>query len=133
MKGLGLLTERPPIITKCPKHFGIKTRTPFSPWQNNFREIETDVEGTRWAIDQVRWFIEKGDAIVPHKSLVQKYDCHFTMRESDLPSAKKNKSNTTTEAYREIVFLTSEAEEAPVRFADIVKREQPPLPIFFDA
>ena len=124
MKGLGLLTERPPIIEKCPKHFGIKTRTPFSPWQNTVREIETDAEGIRWAVDQVRWFIEKGDAIVPQKSLVQKYDCHFTMRASDYPSGKKNKGNPIMEAYREIVFLTSEADVAPVRYADIVKREQ---------
>jgi len=122
MKGLGLLTSKPEILVRCPKSFGVKTRTHYSAWLNSKREVELGPDGTPWATNQVRWFIEKGDVLVPGKEVTGTYDCLFEMPESSLPNRKK-KQTTPPDVFREIIFIASEADRPPIKFSDIKRGE----------
>lgn len=124
MKGLGLLTERPIPVTRCPRHFGIKTRTHYSAWRNSPGDSEVDAAGIRWATGQVKWLVQKGDAIMAGRETVEKYDCHWSLKASDYPLAKKKQShrdsaNGTTEFFRDIIIVASAEDEAPAAFSGI--------------
>ena len=117
MKGLGILTDKPPVLAKCPKHYGIKTRTHPSAWQHDDSEIEIGVDGVPWATDQVRWFVAKGDAIIPGRERTETYDCTFEVSEADF--VRKRKQVAPTEVFREIVFVASDADDPPARYSDV--------------
>ncbi len=130
IKGLGLLTDKPLNVTRCPRSFGIKTRTLFSPARNNMSEIEQDPDGIRWAAGQVRWLVLKGDALEPGKERVETYVCHWTLKESDYPLAPKKKKRMSLRGngnadlqpvmlLRDIVIVASEADTPTNRFADV--------------
>ena len=116
MKGLGLLTDRPPVLQECPKAFGIKTRQHVSPWKHSKQYIQQGVDGSEWATDQVRWFIEKGDAIIPGKERKEVYDCIYEVAEDDFTRKKKQ---PVLEVFREIVFIACELKDPPTTFPDV--------------
>ncbi|EAA33990.2 hypothetical protein GE21DRAFT_3741 [Neurospora crassa] len=146
IKSLGVHTSLPPIIRPCPRHYGIKVRTQYAPY-NSHRpsEVDVDVEGVKWATDQIRWFINKGDALFPGKPMVSTYDCHWSMRAAHFPAQngtgralaqnpgsvsqrfdKRGGGNIMPpppppEVFREVVFVASSADEPPTRFAAVNK------------
>ncbi|KAH7625276.1 hypothetical protein B0T09DRAFT_352661 [Sordaria sp. MPI-SDFR-AT-0083] len=152
IKSLGVHTSLPPIIRPCPRHYGIKVRTQYAPY-NSHRpsDIDVDVEGVKWATDQIRWFINKGDALFPGKPMVSTYDCHWSMKASHFPSPNAANGRVQSqslgsmsqrfdkrgggggsasipppppaEVFREVVFVASSAEEPPTRFAAVNKAQ----------
>jgi hypothetical protein len=88
-----------------------------------------DVEGVQWATDQIRWLIQKGDVIHPGKPTEQTYECHWSMK----ASAYTSKSGRTrdsgfmpvSEVTRDVVFVASDKDEVPTRYAEIEQGELP--------
>ncbi|KAK3939278.1 hypothetical protein QBC46DRAFT_388319 [Diplogelasinospora grovesii] len=124
LKSLGVYTDKPLLVGSCPRHYGIKVRTQFASYKHQPGDAEVDVEGIQWATDQIRWFIQKGDALIPKKSIVATYDCHWSMKASDFPSPQNNRRTSSVpqppaEIYRDVVFVASAQDEAPGRFAAI--------------
>ena len=134
MKGLGLLTEKPPAIARSPCFYGVKTRQHFSNWRNSGDNVETDSLGVRWATDQIKWFVKKNDAILPGQDRVATYKCHWLLQPKDFEtpsttfsfsSRKRNSSHNKTDGhqpppvYRDIVFVISSEEEAPTRYKEL--------------
>lgn len=119
IKSLGVYTEKPLLVKSCPRHYGIKVRTQFAAYKHSDVTPEKDVEGVQWATDQIRWFIQKGDGIFPNKPVVATYDCHWSMKASEFPSSNKKASHPPAEVFREVVFIASSQEEAPIRFGNI--------------
>lgn len=111
-------------VKGAPRHYGIKTRTHFAAYQHKLSETETDVEGIQWATEQIRWLIQKGDVIHPHKATVAKYECHWSMKTSVFESATSRRNRdtgvvTSNDVIRDVVFVATEKEEAPSRYAEI--------------
>ncbi|KAM7212824.1 hypothetical protein V8F06_011812 [Rhypophila decipiens] len=121
IKSLGVYTEKPLLVKDCPRHFGIKVRTQFAAYKHSDMAPEMDIEGVQWATDQIRWFISKGDGIFPNKPLVATYDCHWSMKASEFPSPNKKASHNSAEVFRDVVFIASSQDEAPIRFGNINK------------
>jgi hypothetical protein len=125
MKGLGLLTERPSAVTTCKRHYGFKRRTQFSAWRNDSGEATVDHEGIKWASDQVRWLFRKGDVIPPDKEITETLKCNWDVDARDLEEPKKRQSKAAGHVSgsgpieREIVFVATMADDAPVRYSDI--------------
>lgn len=132
MKGLGLLTEKPPVITRSPCYYGVKTRQHYSGWRNTGDNYEVDSLGVKWATDQVKWFVRKSDAIQPGKDRVATYNCHWLLRPKDFATAtpafsfssRKRSSATASNGaqhivYRDIVFVASHEQDAPTRFKEL--------------
>lgn len=131
MKGLGLLTEKPPKITRSPCFYGVKTRQLYSGWRNSEDHVEVDSLGVKYATDQIKWFVKKDDAIQPGKDCVATYNCHWLLRPSDFEtpmpsifSSRKRHSTAATSAdqnivYRDIVFVASKETDAPTRFREL--------------
>ncbi|KAK3683332.1 hypothetical protein B0T22DRAFT_245329 [Podospora appendiculata] len=151
IKSLGMYTDKPAIVKSCPRHYGIKVRTQFAAYKHKPADAEVDVEGIPWATDQIRWFVQKGDAIFPGKPVVATYDCHWSMKASDYPSppnplapnsppsGRRGNNGASAaaglrpmsvpppqpgqqgqplgEVFREVVFVASAQDEAPIRFA----------------
>ncbi|KAK3343607.1 hypothetical protein B0T25DRAFT_464293 [Lasiosphaeria hispida] len=120
IKSLGLYTEKLPLVRSCPRHYGIKIRSHFAPYKHQPGEAEVDLEGIQWATDQIRWFIQKGDAIFPNKPIVATYDCHWSLKASDFPSPHGKRSSSAPQyapgVFREVVFIASAEDDAPMRF-----------------
>ena len=134
MKGLGLLTDKPPTITRSPYFYGIKTRQLYSGWRNSDDNVEADSLGIKWATDQIKWFVRKNDSIQPGKDLLTTYNCHWLLRPADFASAsshfslsqRKKHGSAARDAeqnivYRDIVFVTSNEDDAPTRFKELNK------------
>ncbi|KAK3315478.1 hypothetical protein B0H66DRAFT_577277 [Apodospora peruviana] len=124
IKSLGIYTEKPQLVRSCPRHYGIKVRTQFAAYKHNDVSPEMDVEGIQWAADQIRWFIQKGDGIFPNKPLLATYDCHWSMKASEFPSTQNTKRGAAQpvgEVFRDVVFIASAQEVAPIRFNSINK------------
>ncbi|KAK3386605.1 hypothetical protein B0H63DRAFT_520692 [Podospora didyma] len=124
IKSLGVYTDKPALVKSCPRHYGIKVRTQFASYKHQQGDAEVDVEGFQWATDQIRWFIQKGDALFPNKPLVATYDCHWSMKAADFPSAQNKRSSNmhptnSAEVFRDVVFVASGRDEAPMRFASV--------------
>ncbi|CAK7208180.1 hypothetical protein SEUCBS140593_000086 [Sporothrix eucalyptigena] len=132
MKGLGLLTDKPPTITRSPCYYGVKTRQLYSGWRNSGDNFEVDSLGVKWATDQVKWFVRKNDSIQPGKDRVATYNCHWLLRPKDFAtstpsfsfSSRKRHSAAANSAvqnivYRDIVFVASSEAEAPTRFKEL--------------
>ncbi|KAK0665366.1 putative heat shock protein family 70 protein [Cercophora samala] len=130
IKSLGVYTEKPKHVISCPRHYGIKVRRPFASYENHARsDIDVDVHGIQWATDQIRWFIQKGDAILPNKPTVARYELHFSMNASDFPGTQsQNKRSGRSAApqppavFRDVVFLSSSRDKAPTAMS-MVKEE----------
>ncbi|KAK3370874.1 hypothetical protein B0T24DRAFT_650103 [Lasiosphaeria ovina] len=127
IKSLGVYTEKPALVKSCPRHYGIKVRTQFASYKHQQGDAEVDVEGIQWATDQIRWFILKGDALFPNKPIVATYDCHWSMKATEFPSPQNKRSShlplSSSEVYRDVVFVASSRDEAPTRFASISTAE----------
>ncbi|CAK7228219.1 hypothetical protein SCUCBS95973_006807 [Sporothrix curviconia] len=132
MKGLGLLTDKPPTITRSPCYYGVKTRQLYSGWRNSGDNVEKDSLGIKWATDQIKWFVRKNDSIQPGKDRVATYNCHWLLRPADFATAtpsfsfssRKRHSQAVKEAaqstvYRDIVFVASREDDAPTRFKEL--------------
>ncbi|KAK3396747.1 hypothetical protein B0T20DRAFT_355975 [Sordaria brevicollis] len=98
IKSLGVHTDLPPVIRPCPRHYGIKVRMQYAPYESHKpSDLDVDPEGVSWATDQIRWFVNKGDAIFPGKPLISTYDCHWSMKASHF-HAPPNGTGTGTAA-----------------------------------
>ncbi len=133
MKGLGLLTEKPTVITRSPCYYGIKTRQFYSSWRNSGDRLEVDPLGIKWATDQIKWFVRKNDAILPGQPRVASYDCHWLLKPKELMGgsssmfSSRKKSGTssvsngeTGSASREIFFVATSQSDAPARYGEVL-------------
>jgi len=123
MKGLGLLTEAPPPVASCPRHYGVKTRRLYG-WNNNLDEITVGPEGTPWAAEQIKWIFHQGDVIWPDREISDVYPCHWSMTARDYEDRRRRQgdpalANAASGELRDIVVVASDAERAPMRFAEI--------------
>ncbi|KAK0634343.1 hypothetical protein B0T17DRAFT_611370 [Bombardia bombarda] len=138
IKSLGVYTEKPLLVKACPRHYGIKVRTQYAAYKHQQTDAEIDLEGVQWATDQIRWFIQQGDAIFPNKPIVATYDCHWSMKASDYPTPQIHHSRRrherdsgnananaqpSAEVFRDVVFIASAQQDAPIRFASIDKSQ----------
>ncbi|KAK4186242.1 putative heat shock protein family 70 protein [Podospora australis] len=120
IKSLGVYTEKPLFVQDCPRHYGIKVRRPYASYENHLHsDVNIDSQGMEWALDQIRWFVQKGDALFPNKAIIVTHDCNFSMKASDYP-VQRNKRNSSvsgpaTPVWRDIVFVASDRDEAPTR------------------
>ncbi|KAB5585602.1 hypothetical protein GE09DRAFT_1166380 [Coniochaeta sp. 2T2.1] len=127
LKGLGICSEKPQPVKGCPRHYGVKTRTHFAPYQHKLSETEMDPEGVQWATDQIRWLVQKGDVIHPGKPTQATYECHWSMKASTYSSGKGRGRDPitgytpSTEVTRDVVFVASARDEVPARYAEIEK------------
>jgi len=123
VKSLGLYTEKPLLVKACPRRYGIKIRSHYAAYKNNPQEMEEDVEGKVWAKDQIRWFMHKGDVVFPDKPLAMTYDCHWSMKASDFPSAEARRNpglgQLSENVFRDVVFVASRQDIAPSRFDEL--------------
>ncbi|KAK4678703.1 hypothetical protein QC764_310090 [Podospora pseudoanserina] len=130
IKSLGVYTEKPKHVISCPRYYGIKVRRPFASYENHARsDIDVDTQGIKWATDQIRWFIQKGDAILPNKPTVARYELHFSMNASEFPGTQlQNKRGgrgvpqQPAAVFRDVVFLSSSRDKAPTAMS-MVKEE----------
>ncbi|KAK4197073.1 putative heat shock protein family 70 protein [Triangularia verruculosa] len=130
IKSLGVYTEKPKYVLSSPRYYGIKVRRPFASYENHSRnDVDVDPQGIHWATDQIRWFIQKGDAIFPNKPTVAKYELHFSMSENDFPiTHSQNKRGgrgapqQPAAVFRDVVFLSSSRDRAPTSMS-MVKEE----------
>ncbi|KAK4178783.1 putative heat shock protein family 70 protein [Triangularia setosa] len=130
IKSLGIYTEKPKYVLSSPRHYGIKVRRPFASYENHARsDIDVDPHGIQWATDQIRWFIQKGDAILPNKPTVVKHELHFSMNANDFPiTQSQNKRGgrgvpqQPPAVFRDVVFLSSSRDKAPTAMS-VVKEE----------
>lgn len=115
IKSLGLYTDKPPAVKICPRHYGIKARA--SSTAPKHESQPPGVEGVRWASDQIRWLVRKGDAIFPNRPLIATHHCHWSMKASDFESAKQslNYGQPSCSALREVVFVATPLDAAPAR------------------
>lgn len=124
IKSLGLYTQKLPVVIRCPRHYGIKIRAQFSAYKHKPSDAEVDVEGVSWACNQIRWFVQKGDAIFPGKAIVISYDCHWSMKASDYPARRRSSGSQATESvFRDLVFVASAANDPPTRLDELVRGE----------
>lgn len=129
IKSLGLYTDKPLLVKSCPRHYGIKIRSHYAAYKHQPGEVDVDVEGVKWATDQLRWFVLKGDAIFPERPRVMTYDCNWSMLASEFPTAQ-NRRNTAIplspdRTLRDVVFIASSEDDSrgdPImRFGDLSK------------
>lgn len=121
IKTLGLYSDKPTPVKICPRHYGIKVRSQFSPHKHKESDKEVDVEGLAWATEQVRWFVKQGDTIFPDNPIVAQFQCHWTVKASDFPDRQRKKDRAakpsqTVQVLRNVVFVATAKEEAPARF-----------------
>ncbi|KAK4135768.1 hypothetical protein BT67DRAFT_260133 [Trichocladium antarcticum] len=66
IKSMGIYTDKPLFVKSCPRHYGIKVRSRYASYENHLRrDVDVDAEGVEWALDQIRWFVPKGDGLFP--------------------------------------------------------------------
>jgi len=124
IKTLGLYSDKPLPVKICPRHYGIKMRSQFSPHRHRESDKEVDVQGVAWATEQVRWFVEQGDTIFLDNPIVAQFQCHWTVKASDFPDRQAKKGRAakppqSVQVLRNVVFVATAKEEAPARFDDL--------------
>lgn len=132
IKSLGVYTKPPLVVKSCPRHYGIKVRKQYASYENHEqKDLDVDPDGKEWALDQLRWYVQKGDGLFPGKPLVATYNCSFSMKASEYDRIRgKGRSQGLSSVTREIVFIASSRDQPPMRLdaVDQGMATNPPFP-----
>lgn len=126
---MGIYTDKPLFVKSCPRHYGIKVRSRYASYENHLRrDVVVDAEGVEWALDQIRWFVPKGDGLFPGKSIHATHDCSFSMKASEYRRAQGKRSQRMggqNAATMEVVMIASSRDQPPIRLDAIDPGEGP--------
>lgn len=119
IKSMGIYTDKPLFVKSCPRHYGIKVRKQYASYENHLRkDVDVDAAGVEWALDQIRWFVQKGDGLFPGKSIVVTHDCSFSMKASAYNRARGKRlpgAGAQSAVTREVVLIASNRNQPPMR------------------